>query len=497
MKRSSTPTSAVLSLSALALIITGGVLYAGPLNPPAGPVASTAKTLAEVEPRIAINATNTPGDASAAFRITQAGSYYLTGTVTAPTGRTWVIEIASNGVTLDLGGFLISGGGTAQNAVRINPGVQNVQIKNGFVAGCLSHGITANGLMCEVVGVNVGTCGGNGIDLGSLSRVRDCMARSNGSHGIRVGSNSIVSRCLCSANAVNGIEALSGTTVFDCVCEGNAVGFRLGSNCSVTNCRSGNPAAASSIGFYSTISDSEISLTDCRAAGGGRGFWFQGGRMTLTRCSATGLTGAQTAFEIGPNSLLTECRATDNSLHGFLLFPRCTLTDCTAAQNLGDGFLANAGSAASFINCTAAANNGDGFDLGDGATVQGCTANDNLARGISMTNGGSVVNCTTRNNQNDGIAVNFSCLVRGNSCNGDGTGIGFEAAVRVSGQANRIEANNITFADRGILASSGGNVIVSNSLKGCTVNFDIVGGNDVGPIGSAATATSPWANIQY
>jgi hypothetical protein len=43
----------------------------------------------------------------------------------------------------------------------------------------------------------------------------------------------------------------------------------------------------------------------------------------------------------------------------------------------------------------------------------------------------------------------------------------------------------------------GGNVIIRNSVKGCAVDFSIAGGNDLGPIGSAATATSPFANIQY
>ncbi len=99
-----------------------GIVLAGPLNPPAGPVAPTYKTLNDVEPRIAVNATNTPGHISSTFRIAQAGSYYLTGNVIAPIGHSAVIEVASSGVTLDLGGFLISGGGTAQNAVRVNQG---------------------------------------------------------------------------------------------------------------------------------------------------------------------------------------------------------------------------------------------------------------------------------------------------------------------------------------------------------------------------------------
>ena len=106
-------TRTVLSLAALALLITGGLLYAGPLNPPAGPVTSTYKTLTEVEPRIAINATNTPGDAigdpsPSLFKITQPGSYYLTGNITG-VEDTHGIEIVASGVTLDLNGFDLLG----------------------------------------------------------------------------------------------------------------------------------------------------------------------------------------------------------------------------------------------------------------------------------------------------------------------------------------------------------------------------------------------------
>ena len=40
------------------------------------------------------------------------------------------------------------------------------------------------------------------------------------------------------------------------------------------------------------------------------------------------------------------------------------------------------------------------------------------------------------------------------------------------------------------------NVIVGNTASSnIGPNYDIVAGNDVGPIGNAATATSPWANI--
>jgi hypothetical protein len=64
-----------------ALVLSAGALIAGPLAPPPGPIASSYKTLSEVEPRTAVNATNTPGDAGCVYRISQHGSYYLTGNI--------------------------------------------------------------------------------------------------------------------------------------------------------------------------------------------------------------------------------------------------------------------------------------------------------------------------------------------------------------------------------------------------------------------------------
>src|SRR5262245_7050708 len=87
-----------IACSALALAATAGLLVAGPLTPPACPVASSYKTLAEVEPRVAINAANTPGTGTCLFKITAPGSYYLTGNITGASGRHG-IEISSSNVT--------------------------------------------------------------------------------------------------------------------------------------------------------------------------------------------------------------------------------------------------------------------------------------------------------------------------------------------------------------------------------------------------------------
>src|SRR5687767_7622300 len=99
-----------LAVAAGALALTGIVFLtvAGPLDPPDGPITSTYKTLTEVEPRIAVNAQNTPGDANSLFRITQPGSYYLTGNITGVPNKNGVY-IFGHRVTLDLNGFTVDG----------------------------------------------------------------------------------------------------------------------------------------------------------------------------------------------------------------------------------------------------------------------------------------------------------------------------------------------------------------------------------------------------
>ena len=141
----------LLSLSALALVITGSLLYAGPLNPPAGPVTSTGKTTQEIfdkvasaEPRIAINAANTPGDANSLFKITTRGSYYLTGNITGVANKHG-IEIAASGVTLDLNGFDLVGVPAmgAFDGVRATAvgGQNNIAVVNGSVRNWGQDGI--------------------------------------------------------------------------------------------------------------------------------------------------------------------------------------------------------------------------------------------------------------------------------------------------------------------------------------------------------------------
>jgi len=57
------------------------------------------KALDQVEPRILISSTTTPGDADSVFKITQPGSYYLGQNVVGVAGKSG-IELTANHVTI-------------------------------------------------------------------------------------------------------------------------------------------------------------------------------------------------------------------------------------------------------------------------------------------------------------------------------------------------------------------------------------------------------------
>lgn len=152
-----------LLLSALALLITGGILYAGPLDPPAGPVTSTYKTIGEIEPRVAINAANTPGDVDSLFKITQPGSYYLTGNILGVAGKHGIkIALGTGGgqVSIDMKGHTLKGvPGSLNGYTDIDPDAAtelefNSSGGSGVVTGWGGWGIYARA-SCRIENLNV------------------------------------------------------------------------------------------------------------------------------------------------------------------------------------------------------------------------------------------------------------------------------------------------------------------------------------------------------
>ena len=218
-------------LAAGALLVGGRSAHAGPLDPPVGPVASTGKTLTEVEPRIAINAVNTPGDADSVFKITQPGSYYLTGNVTGPSGKSG-IEIAASNVTIDLNGFALLGEAGSGSGIVATVAGNAVVVCNGNIRGWGSHGISLiNFTETRVQRVIVINCLAYGFNLGGNSLVRDCLAASNGGNGFYVNGQGVIDSCEARGNAGDGIVLTAVGQVTRCVSRSNTlIGIRSSSN---------------------------------------------------------------------------------------------------------------------------------------------------------------------------------------------------------------------------------------------------------------------------
>jgi len=237
--------------------VMGMVLWvnAGDLNPPAGPVAPTMKTLAQVEPRTAVNSTNTPGDTDAIFVISQSGSYYLEGNINLTTisGSPDGIRIEADNVTLDLSGFALTGIPGSSHGISVASWKKNITIRNGTVAGFPRNGIAAgsayncildrlhlsdNGWRGLTVGMNsiVMNCAATnnqsfaGFELGYGGIMRDCIAKSNGVDGI-LAYTCTISGCTATANGDNGIQAEN------CLLRGNLVRGNTAVGFNVFSCR--------------------------------------------------------------------------------------------------------------------------------------------------------------------------------------------------------------------------------------------------------------------
>ena len=195
------------------------------------------------------------------------------------------------------------------------------------------------------------------------------------------------------------------------------------------------------------------------------------------------------------NCLVKDSQAistTGTNAPGISLGAAAVVTGCVASGNSGNGI--TVGNVCKIENCTVLNNTGDGIHGGVVVAVSGCVAASN-ANGINLGDHALVSDCHTNGNTASGILVADFSIVRG--CTADFNGSVGAGGINVTGSGNRIEANNVTRNSAGIQVSGSGNLIIRNSARGNTINYFNASGNDVGPIGSAATSTSPWANIAY
>ncbi len=508
------------------MVAVGSRTLAGPLNPPAGPVAPTAKPLSDVEARIAINATNTPGDplsdaSPSTFKISQPGSYYLTANVAGEAGKAG-IEITADGVTVDLNGFIVAGAGT-NGISAVGTSLNNIVIRNGTVQLSGIDGINLPDCSnARVEHVTVVSNVGFGIEVGSRATVLNCIARANANtgiiagnesiisdcvsslntnaggvnpRGIQAGARAVISRCVVNNNEGNGLLAGIGSRLTDCTVASNGfAGISTAQSCIISGCISQSNASGFVLDFGTTISACTARdntgtgfsinafnvVTDCTALGNNVGFdVFTNAR--LTRCVAQG--SASHGFSINSSSL-TECSAMSNSGHGFNVLataPGTSFTGCAATGNVLSGF--NILSArARLTDCQAERNTQNGVLINvanglDEAHVQSCIISENGVSGLTTNSSTSVIDCNVSNNGGVGISVQSSCTVRGCTLTSN-VGSGIRATSSNIIQNNTLSSNALGVAgagSAGILCTSDdnrveGNFLVSNTQDGIRLN---------------------------
>jgi hypothetical protein len=204
----------------------------GPLVPPAGPIAPTQKPLAEIEPRIAINNANTPGDSDSLFRITNSGSYYLTGNIDGKSTVKCIEIFAAGGaqITIDLNGFTITGLSDvrSESAIFIDGDNAHVAIRNGTIRNWKSAVEHFIGGSVTLEDVRAYRSLFSQYDVKNATMVR-CLAEDGGSTGFNVGGGLLVD-CSSINNTGAGFTILNAsTTLRGCVATSNdGGGFDLG-----------------------------------------------------------------------------------------------------------------------------------------------------------------------------------------------------------------------------------------------------------------------------
>jgi parallel beta-helix repeat protein len=416
------------------------------------------KTLDQVEPRIPVNSVTAPGTGIATFRISQAGSYYLTGNVSGQPGRHGIL-IDAGDVTLDLMGFTLVGSVGSLHGVGMTSPRDNVTVRNGQVRGWGGAGVSLQSDSGRIESITAVSCIGAGIMNSAASFmtvIRSCEVRDSGGAGIAAGANAVISGCNVRIALGAGIAAAETAVVEGCtVQDATLEGIQTGRNARVNGCavRVAGGAGGVVVGPGSTV-----------------------GGTTVTDCLGPGLAA-------GPGSAIDACVSRDNGGAGFALDDAATLRGSTSAGN-----------------------GGGGVTLAEGGVVSGCTISANAGDGVNAASACTIMGCTVLRNSGDEIQVDRDCVVIDNTCKGISATPGTGAGVRVTGPNNRVEDNNLSDNDRGADVTGMNNIVVRNTASGNVANFQIAGGNSFGPvvivagvgdIAGVANANHPGANYSY
>jgi parallel beta-helix repeat protein len=305
------------------------------------------KSLDQLEARIIVNFNNTPGDALSVFKITNSGSYYLTGNMTGVSGKHGIIIAAPN-VTLDLNGFSLIGvpgsldGISATNSPPLAPGLV---VRNGSISTWGGNGINAQS--------------GGGAPGAHFSRL---LLLTNGLSGLRA-VGAVVTDCVAEGNVAGGNTTYGiiafNSRIVNCVAKTNLNGIQASAGCVLEGC------VASDNSFGILADNSTVLHCTCYNNSSGGMYLFSHNRIVGNLVDGNGKGSGITVAAGSVNNLLDENTVLNNSATGITL--------------------GNTGASNNFVIRNTARANGTSYNMGTGNSY-GPIVNVNGLGDISTTN---------------------------------------------------------------------------------------------------------------
>jgi parallel beta-helix repeat protein len=390
----------------------------GSLTPPGAPT-PTMKTLQQIEPRIDLQATPAPPgvvttDANYHFIINQPGSYYLSANllVTKANG----IQIAAEGVTVDLNGFQISRAGGTGNGIEIAPNSHRAGIRHGSIKG-FAYGVLGNNpsRACVFRDLAVSGCTNTGIQTSDGAVLESCRASDNSGivNAIYASPGSTLSNCTVTNNTgSSGIVAAPGCVLINCSANNNTVGTGISADtgCSLNNCSASGNAATNGIRAIGSTLTGCTAVSNISAAGVSAGVYVSSG-STVTACTAS--------FNYNANGGATGSKGIGIRADDI----GSTITNCTASGNTGDGIQTSGNCGIIGNTCDsngAATRNGAGIHVtGSGNRIDSnhVLSND---RGIDVDVGGNlIIRNSARGNKFNGAGASTNYVIAADNRYGD------------------------------------------------------------------------------
>ncbi len=201
---------------------------------------------------------------------------------------------------------------------------------------------------------------------------------------------------------------------------------------------------------------------------------------------------------LGSNGHYRQLELRSNGDIGLLVAGDGIVEDTVATNNGSRGISLNGHGI--IRGCYTALNGWEGIYISGAAVVEANTAVGNGSSGISVAGSGATISGNAvRGNASVGVWVQPGVhdeTISGNTVSNNSGG-----GILVEGTRGRVEGNTVTGNDAitvpfGIRVNGTHNFIVRNSATYNVDNFDLPAGNTQGPE-EIATATGPWANVNY